>query len=255
VIHRLCECIVDINNSLFYKNFNNRYHHTEKIKQLKGIKKHCRCFIVGNGPSLNLNDLSLIKDENSFAANLIFQVFDKTEWRPTYYFLQDRYADTETILDGLDVKYIFIGDYYWRKRGVDNPNALCFHTFRNSKNSVKFSEDISNGISCHYTITYSMIQAAVYMGYSEIYLLGMDHNYSFIYDPNGKVIEDRSVVSHFFKDKAPKNVIANIEGMNQAYIVARAYAEKYSIAIYNATRGGKLEWFPRILLENVLKNS
>jgi hypothetical protein len=38
------------------------------------------------------------------------------------------------------------------------------------------------------------------MGFSEIYLLGVDHNFSKMVDKNGNVIEDNTVQSHFAKD-------------------------------------------------------
>ncbi|WP_163192837.1 6-hydroxymethylpterin diphosphokinase MptE-like protein [Clostridium thermarum] len=253
-IHKMAIRIVDFNNKLFYRNFNKKYHHDKRIEKLKNTQKGKRCFIVGNGPSLTISDLELLKNEDCFASNLIFKLFDKTTWRPTYYFIQDRYADTGDNLDKMNVKYMFIGDYYWRKRGINNPKALCIHTARNfDKNNVCFSTDIAKQIISHHTITYTMIQAAVYMGYREIYLLGMDHSYTLTYDSKGKIIENKEIISHVFEDKNPKEVIANIEGMNQAYIAARNFAEKNNIKIYNVTRGGKLEWFPRISLEEALK--
>ena len=255
IIYLFCQKIVDINNSRFYKKINSKTDNEKSIEKFKGTCSGKRCFIVGNGPSLLMDDLTLIKGEDSFAANLIFKIFDKTEWRPTYYFIQDRYADTGDVLNSLDIPYMFIGDYYWRKRGIDNRNAICIHSARSfDKNKVIFSEDMKKSLVSHCTITYTMIQAAIYMGYKEIYLLGMDHSYAHTYDSKGNVIDDASVKSHIFDDKNPKDIIANIEGMNKAYITAKDYADVNGIKIYNATRGGKLEWFPRILLEEVIKD-
>jgi hypothetical protein len=81
----------------------------------------------------------------------------------------------------------------------------------------------------------------------------MDHNYSLTFDENGNILENENTVSHFFEDKNPKEVIANIEAMNKAYISARKYADSHGIKIYNVTRGGKLEWFERKTLEESLK--
>jgi len=251
--YALCVGIVDVNNRVFYRRFCKHSENLEKLKRLKNTKLGKRCFIVGNGPSLLISDLELIKGEDTFAANLIYKIFDKTEWRPTYYFIQDRYADTGNSLDGLEIPYMFIGDYYWRKRGINNKNAICFHTHkRNVSGQIGFSRDIECGVFDSYTITYSMIQVAAYLGYKEIYFLGMDHNYALSYDSSGNVKRDESVKSHFFEDKNPDDVIANIEGMNKAYIAARGYADNYGMKIINVTRGGRLDWFPRASLEEVL---
>lgn len=252
LIHKLCVKIVDINNARFYKNYSKCKKQDELIRSLRDIHKGERCFIVGNGPSLNTNDLELIRNEQTFAANLIFRIFDKTKWRPSNYFLIDRYADTQDILDSMEVPRLFIGDYYWRKRGMKNPNAICMRVMRKS-NNLHFSDDLIKGVYDSHTVTYIMIQVAVYMGFSEIYLLGMDHSYALTYDSTGKVTEDPDVISHFFKDRNPAEVIANVEGMNKAYLEARSYACKNGVKIINVTRGGKLEWFPRMSLEEVLK--
>ena len=254
ILYSLCQRLVDFENKIFYKNFNRKNDNINKILKLNNSCNGKRCFIVGNGPSLTLEDLDKIKKEDCFAANLIFKIFDKTEWRPKYYFIQDRYADTGNVLDEIDLEYLFVGDYYWRKRGMKNPNAICIHSARSfNKNRVDFSEDMSKALVSHCTVTYTMIQAAIYMGYKEIFLLGMDHNYALTYDSKGNVIQDSTIRNHIFEDKNPKDVIANIEGMNKAYISAKEYALQHGVNIYNATRGGKLEWFGRVKLEEVIK--
>jgi hypothetical protein len=253
IVTHLGRKMIEVNNNIYYYFFNIIKKNDKKLRQLKDIKKGESCYIVGNGPSLTLEDLELLKGKDCFAANLIFRLYDQTEWRPTYYFIQDRYADTGNHVDEMNVPYLFIGEYYWRKRGMKNPNAICTHTLiSKDKENIDFSTDISKGIVNHWTVTYVMIQTAVYMGYQTIYLLGMDHNYALTYDENGNVVEHEDVVSHFFEDRNPQEVIANIEAMNKAYISARKYAEAHGINIYNVTRGGKLEWFERKTLEESL---
>ena len=44
----------------------------EQLKSLHNKFAGKRCFIVGNGPSLNKLDLNLLKDEFSFAVNSIY---------------------------------------------------------------------------------------------------------------------------------------------------------------------------------------
>ncbi len=254
-IHNVCQKIVDINNARFYKKYSSLHNQDELFRNMKGSHEGERCFIVGNGPSLTICDLELIKNEQSFAANLIFRIFDKTSWRPNNYFLIDRYADTQDVLDTLNVQRLFIGDYYWRKRGVKNPNAICMRVIRNIDiNNAHFSDDLAKGVYDLHTVTYVMIQVAIYLGFTEIYLIGMDHNYTLTYDSTGKVTEDPSVVSHFFIDKNPAEVIANVEAMNKAYLAAGEYANSHGIKIINSTRGGKLERFQRMPLEEVLNN-
>ncbi|MCC8155583.1 MAG: hypothetical protein LIP01_16240 [Tannerellaceae bacterium] len=66
---------------------NPHLHVGKDLNVFKDTKIGKRCFIVGNGPSLAIDDLNMIAGEDSFASNGIFGLLDKTVWRPTYYFL------------------------------------------------------------------------------------------------------------------------------------------------------------------------
>ena len=202
-----------------------------------------------------MDDLDLIKNEDCFAANLIFKIFDKTTWRPDYYFIQDPYADIGDGLDSLPktTKKFYADSFLRIHKDKKTEDIYCFKTKRCYK-KVKFSLDISREIYSHHTITYTMIQAAVFFGYKEIFLLGIDHNFSLTVDSKGKVIENKEIVSHIFEDKNPKEVVANIEGMNSAYIKAREVLKQKEIMIFNCTRGGKLEWFERKDLVSLFNN-
>ena len=69
----------------------------KKILQFKDKYRERRCFFIGNGPSLNVEDLSILEKNNelTFAFNRIYNIFDKTTWRPTFYISQD-----EKMLEG-----------------------------------------------------------------------------------------------------------------------------------------------------------
>jgi hypothetical protein len=59
------------------------------LKQFKNLHPGERCFIIGNGPSLTPEDLAKLKSEISFGSNKIYLAFDQTEWRPSYYVVED----------------------------------------------------------------------------------------------------------------------------------------------------------------------
>ncbi len=48
-----------------------------------------RCFIIGNGPSLNDLDLSKLAKEYTFGMNKIYLLYDRIDWRPSFYTLLD----------------------------------------------------------------------------------------------------------------------------------------------------------------------
>lgn len=239
--------IVNVDNDRFYKKLNRTKHYDRKIKSLKGIGTNKRCFIVGNGPSLTVDQLEVIKTEDSFGANRIYKMFSLTDWRPKYYVIQDKYDMTKGVYEKLAVDYLFVSDFYWREHGMSNPNAVCYHikrTLRQTKD-LPFSEDASEYIQAASTVTYSMIQLAAYIGYDEIYLIGMDHTYANVTNDKGEIIQRNHVKNHAFEDEKPNEVVANISYMEDAYRRARKYCDEHNIKIRNATIGGHLEIFER----------
>ena len=243
----LTNIIVNLSNTAFYKKINKQKHFDKKISSLENTCSGKRCFIVGSGPSLSMEQLEAIKSEDCFGANRIYKLFDKTLWRPKYYVIQDRYDETKGVYEKLDVDYFFVSDFYWKEHGMNNPKAVCFHINRTLKqtHNLPFSEDVSKYVQAASTVTYSMIQFAVFMGYKEIYLIGMDHTYANVTNDKGVIIQKNNVKSHAFEDEKPNEVVANITYMEDAYRTARHYCEDHGIGIYNATIGGALEIFER----------
>ena len=252
MLHNFCVKYIQYLNRKFYVNLD-KSRCIGKLK-LEKLPRKTRCFIIGNGPSLNSNDLDKLVNEDCFAANLIFNIFNKTNWRPRYYFIQDRYARVGNFINDNQLCYVFIGDYFWRTREVLNNNAFCYHTERILSNEViRFSLNPAQGLFDVGTVTYTMLQVAINMGYKEIYLLGIDHNYPFTYDEHGNVVVNNINKGHFFKDENPTEVIANVLMMEKGYIKAKKVSEKLGIKIYNVTRGGKLEIFERLDLDDLMK--
>ena len=87
-----------------------------------------RCFIVGNGPSLNLEDLNKLKNEKTFAFNRIYYIFDKTEWRPSFYITEDIKIISNSLdeINKLNLKNIFVPDIIKFDYKIDINNAIYF---------------------------------------------------------------------------------------------------------------------------------
>jgi len=218
-----------------------------KLEDYKNSKLNKRCFIIGNGPSLCAEDLDKLIDEDTFAANEIHKIFDKTSWRPTYYMILDRYSKTTPEqLAELDCKNVFVGDYYARFNKIVRDDLTILHQkcFL-KKNYFPVSTDLQKYITNSPTVSFGEMQLAAFMGYKEIYLLGFDHNYSFEFDQKGNVISKNSSSAHFFEDEVPSDIIANVYGMTKAYESFKNFCDANHIVVKNVTRGGKLEVYDR----------
>ena len=242
--------IYDIDKFIFYNI------HPELVKY-KDIHKNKRIFLVGNGPSVRIEDLELLKKNNEicFGMNRIYKVFSETTWRPNYICMTDSRViissekDLELIIK--DSRLILGDRYFYSKHRLDDKiDYVHLKSEYYAPNFPGFSEDITQGVFWGYTVTYDIaLQFAAYMGASEIYLIGIDHNNI------GAVTDTRN---HFIKDyfepeeeETYKGVVANFDAMTIAYKKAKKYASENGFAIYNATRGGKLEVFERVDFESL----
>lgn len=255
MVYKLCKLIVDFNNLVYFKFSSIGKKGNRKIKEFKNSQQGKRCFIIGNGPSLRSEDLDKLVNEDCFGMNYIFKLFDKTKWRPKYYITQDKYGIPVTQINDLDLKNIFIGSYYFRKNKPENTKAICFgHSSIRGKKEFKFSSECSDVVYDSGTVTYSALQLAAYMGYSKIYLLGMDTDFPNILTADGRVEIKSTKSSHFYNDSNPDNIIYSEYSILKGYICAKKYCDAHDIKIYNATRGGKLEVFERVDLDTLFPN-
>ena len=232
------------------------------LKTLKGIHAGERCFIIGNGPSLNERDLNCLCNEYTFAANRIFNIFSKTEWRPTYYMSMDDRIIKEVQDKLKDYKFghIFLESNYCNIKGSTNyltrifvgPLEVDVNRNRYNDTSAYVSEDVSDHFCGAWTVTFGAIQLAIYMGFKEIYLLGVDHNYSTSRDASGKLHVDPSVQDYFDNQKYDTRYDFGYLSVQYAYEIAKEYCDNHNIKIYNATRGGKLEVFERVDFDELM---
>ena len=216
------------------------------FQSVKGAFKGCRCFIIGNGPSLSANDLDKLEGEICFASNKIYTILDQTIWHPTFYCVQDiqflKHNISEILSEITADKFIAVYDNIHNLSVTDAKYIRCI-TLNDTK--CIFSDDITRGYFDGCTVTYMCLQIAAYMGFSDIYLLGIDHNYSISVNIDGSVVKHDGVVDHFDRTDKLEN-IPQLEKSTLAYQAAKEYADSHGIKIYNATRGGKLEVFERV---------
>lgn len=232
----------------------------KKLEKYKDLYKGERCFLLGNGPSLKLEDIEKLKDEKTFALNAFVKALDEISYKPTFYGLvdgdcMDIFGD-EIINSG--IQNIFFTRKDLRKvnyKKLQNIGAYEFpqmHTgkwiYYAPKMPQGFSQDITRNVYWGYTVAYSMMQIINYMGFKEVYLLGMDCAYK----PGVESFKDcRS------KETIAQGTYIGKNGAVDKFIVAhetvKKFANLHDITVYNATRGGMLEVFERVDLDEVLK--
>lgn len=236
-----------------------RFPEGKRLKSLQKIHAGSRCFIVGNGPSLTAADLNRLEQngEISFAFNRIYHIFDQTTWRPTYYISQDEkmLAGSMSEVSALKAGQKFIPAEMRWYMDIDVPGAQTFHIVnRDIDDLPDFSDNIAREVINSKTVVYTAAQFAVYMGITEIYLIGVDHHFRVSRNNAGEIMLDNSVKDYFtdrYNEDKEKLYIPNTEKSTLTYVAMKRHCEERGIRVFNATRGGKLEVFPRVRFDDL----
>lgn len=227
-----------------------------ELKQFKDCHRGKRCFVIATGPSLTLEDLNLLKGEICFGMNSIYKFFSHTDWRPDYYAICDEtmYQKVKDEIDKIHLKCVFSPDTSaWncatmhKLPCIPSSIALTDEERRHYKKWMikHMSDDISEIVYTGTSVVYVILQICFYMGFDEIYLLGADCS-NFGHHSQIARYKDEDKISGCEGD--------TVLGIMADYQMIKEAGDAKGIKVYNATRGGKLELFPRVNLDNVLSN-
>lgn len=223
------------------------------LYRFHGIHRGKRCFVVGNGPSLNRINMGLLKDEITLGSNRVYLGFRKWGYHFTYWgiedFLQIRQGRREfsRALPKRMVKFIPRQYCAWfRTKNICPVNFIYEY-----EDFPRFSGSPSV-LYLGYSVTYMLLQIAVVMGCNPIYLVGVDYHYDI---GNGEKVDggwsDHRSRSHFTPDycDADRGRVWNLphfEKTDAAYACAAEWARAHGVEIFNATPGSKLGFFPKV---------
>ena len=206
-----------------------------------------RCFIIGNGPSLNKMDLSLIRDEYTFGMNRIYLLFPALGFQTSYY-LSVNSLVIEQIAD--DIRALQMPRFItWRARQWFSRQDDILFIDTDYTRPATFSQDITGRIFEGSTVTYIALQLAYYMGFTEVILIGVDHNFATKGLPNVTMLSEGDDPNHFSAEYFGKGFrwqLPDLEASERAYKLAEAAYGASGRTILDATVGGKLKVFPKV---------
>lgn len=199
------------------------------------------CIVLGNGPSLRDVSNDLLDNFYTFGSNGIY-----SKHIPDFY----------VCVNLLEAK---------RRRNV----IECLDSFRcvNAEAGIEcelplhshgpeFSFDPYKSICEGNTVTYVCLQLAYKFDFKTVYLLGVDHKYSYIGSPDEKIIWRGDDVNHFsssYISDGDEWNCPNLPMSEHYYELADSIFKKNKRKIINLTKGTALTVFP-IKDENVLRN-
>ena len=221
----------------------------EHLESRRALNKSRTCVIVGNGPSLNGSDWSLLAGFDLIVSN--FAYYDKELLALAKYvtvtnrMVAEQGSEQFNELVGVTKVYpAWLSPYF-----ADDTNAL----FLNATLNPEFSTAVDKEISWRSTVSFFNMQLAYSLGYERVLLIGFDHSYV---QPEGSIegqpIDQKTDdVNHFRADyfKGKQWQAADVSEMEKVYQLARVAYEDAGRTLLNATSGGHLEVFPRVSLE------
>ena len=235
-------------------------------KLLKNIHKGKRCFILCNGPSVNDQNLTALRNEIVISVSSGYNHNGYAEIKPKYHVVPQitfgRFTEEDAIawfgeMDRcLLSEILFLSSQQYNlveKSGLLTTKHIHYVGMFGDFTGDLCVPSIDKYIPGVQSVPVLAIMIAMYMGFNRIYLLGTDHdwfikkNYLYAFGPTifaGKdpgVERDGRMPDLRLADELP--IAATIWGQ---YRALREIAEKNKIKIYNATAGGALDEFERV---------
>ena len=235
-----------------------------------------RCFILGNGPSAKQLDLTMLKNENVISVSNGYLHEAYATFAPQYHCvpqitygkmtresvvawfneMHQKLGNAELFLNETEAELV-------REYGLFSGRKVHYVTLRESFDELDEREviDITRPIPRVASVPVLAIMLAMYMGFNEIILLGVDHDHfktgKYIYafetraqkDKDFSVTSEGTVVTPWYDD------FQSLARLWRQYRVLREIALANRIAIINATPGGELDEFPRENFETLIKKS
>lgn len=232
----------------------------KNAKELHNIHSGRRCFILGNGPSLNKVDFHKLDGEIVFGVNSIFLLTRTNGFRPTYFVVEDNlvFKENKDEIDAYEGVTKILPRQYAEQLECRNE---CFsfemeQSFynKNHRNYAlpQFNASADPLFYCGQSVTYINMQLAYYMGFQQVILLGMDFSYSVPSDHQQKgnhIHSHGDDPNHFHKDYFGKGKTwkdPRLGRVLRSYHRAKFAFESSGRSIVNGTEAGKLELFDRV---------
>lgn len=232
-----------------------------------------RCFIIGNGPSLATQDLSFLAGEITFAMNAFWKHPIVEAWQPTYYLLADkvlfdRSTSASEFFENLKSR-IKDADFFVPLSRKDvvlegqllPPEQTYFLSVEDrlvDNDSVE-RFDLTDSVPDVLTVAQFAMMAAIYMGCSPIYLMGLDHDWlAHRGEKNFYFFKGLSLNNHPEVKGQLGSYDQDMEGLIRVwkdYRKLKTLADSLNIKIVNVTAGGFLDVFDRLPYESLFESA
>ena len=222
----------------------------QRLKKYQNIYEGKRCFLIGNGPSLKNTDLALLKNEYTFGMNRIYLAFE--EWGFQTSFLV---SVNDLVIEQChhDFRELNMPKFFsWRSKDLLFPDSqpdINTHFLYTTYTGPKFNNMTTKRFWEGATVTYVCLQLAFCMGFSEVFLIGVDHSFDTKGKANQTIVSQGDDPNHFSPEYFGKGFRWQLPDLDTSEVSYRLAHQSYLSAgrqVFDATIGGKLEVFPKV---------
>ncbi len=222
-----------------------------------------RCFVIGNGPSLNKQDLTPLANEITIVMNHFHLHPILQEWQPTFWCLADPpdcYSPQEIVKtkEGLartnpQAFFVPIGMKSLNNQYQIFPLEKTYFLKTQGMPAKIDKLDLTKTIPGSYNTDHMAVMLALALGCSPIYLLGLDYD----------KLCHRSRFPHFYDSDSPEkqvdlskypylHLLEFAVNKYRAHDVLREIGLQRGQMIFNATPGSFLDIYPEVQYEKIV---
>lgn len=239
-----------------------RFHGDPWLRGKRDAFKGERAVIIGNGPSLNMLDLSKIRGEITFGTNGIYTVAEEIDLTFFCYVSLWWYKNNVEAIRNVHCQRRFIPRQFSElDSGVPTSWMNVYYPRNWYISSYVLPVPARFGYSPHSllyaggSVTFLSLQIAYWLGFKQVVMIGFDHSYTkndaTLSKPMGGLVRNEN--SHFRGDYMPKDHAyhVSLHAMERGYQLAKDVYVKAGREIVNATPGSKLDVFPKVTYDEL----
>lgn len=191
-------------------------------------------------------DLSPLQNEITFGMNRIYLMFPELGFQTTYFLTVNSLVIEQC---AQDIRALPMPKFLsWRSRNLIQPSPEMYflHT---TYSGPGFTKDARKRIWEGATVTNVALQLAFFMGFEQVILIGVDHNYSAQGKPNTTVVSQGADTDHFhagYFGKGFRWQLPDLDTSERGFQMARQAYQDAGRQVLDATVNGKLTIFPKV---------
>ena len=213
-------------------------------------------FLIGNGPSVRIEDLNQITGCPTFCCNRFYLAYPMMKFRPDYLISGDKQMIADFGREMLQKADCSVWFCSFKNPRLDG-NYSWVRSFGRRK--FRFRDNLCDHIEPGGATLVAAVQIGYWMGIRRFFLYGVDHSFTFQNVPKTKNVYQsaKGDGNHFIKNYRSGKPWCppTKEDIEKGFRGSDAFLRSRGGWIKNATRGGELEVLERVSFEAALEVS